>query len=328
MKKSSKKILIVGAGNIGSRHLQALKAVSVPLEIFVVDSSEASLLLAKERYESMPVGKCVHEINFLQNIPDKFISLDLAIIATCADIRADIVKKLLKITKIKYLILEKLLFCNKSDYNSISKLLKITKTKTWVNCSMRMMSIYRDGRADFLGRKLFYSANWSGYGLVTSAIHYIDHMVFLNGSDDFVVLTDGLDKNVVASKRKGFVDFTGALSVLFKNGSIGTFVCNKNGKAPITVSFFSDKARFIVKETESRAWHADELGDWQWSEIEAKIPFQSQLSTQLVESILNSGKCELVDYEQSKKTHLQFLEPVFKFLNKNSKKKYNYYPFT
>ena len=64
LKKSSKKVVIIGAGNIGSRHLQALKAVKIPLEIFVIDPSQASLDLSKERYKSMPEGKFSEEVNF------------------------------------------------------------------------------------------------------------------------------------------------------------------------------------------------------------------------------------------------------------------------
>lgn len=324
----SKRLILIGTGNIGSRHLQALRAVKIPLEIFIVDPSEKSLELARGRYESMPKGRLTHEISYLKEVPHNNNPIDLAVVATCSNIRADVVRKLLKKSKVRYLILEKLLFDRKADYDSIGELLKKSGTKTWVNCPMRMMPSYCYVQSDFLGRKLSYSATWSGYGLITSAIHYLDHMVFLSGSDDFVVDTNGIDKVPVKSKRKGFLDLTGVLRVLFKNGSTGVLACYKKENVPILVQFCCDQTRCIVRETESKSWVSKGDDNWKWKEVEAPIPFQSQLTTELTESLLSEGTCQLTSYEQSVKIHLQLLEPVQRFLNKNSKKKYNYYPFT
>ena len=43
-----KRIFIIGAGQLGSRHLQALKSSSNSLNIFIVDPSLESLNIAKE----------------------------------------------------------------------------------------------------------------------------------------------------------------------------------------------------------------------------------------------------------------------------------------
>ena len=118
------------------------------------------------------------------------------------------------------------------------------------------------------------------------------------------------------------------MHVLFKNGSVGDFICNKKGNIPSLVQFHCSKARCIVRETEGKAWVSRADGNWNWQEIGASIPFQSQLTTKLAEDILSKGTCQLTEYEQSAKIHLQLLEPLLKFLNKHSSKKFNYYPFT
>lgn len=322
------KILLVGAGNVGSRHLQALKAVNIPLKIFVVDPSAKSLQFAKERYDSAPAEKLSHGIKYYEEIPDEESPIDLAIIATCSDIRAEIIRKLFKKSKVRFLVLEKLLFGKREDYDSIGKLIKKAGTKTWVNCPRRMMSFYNNLQPEFLGRTIFYNAVWSGYDLATNAIQCLDHMVFLTGSDDFTIDTDGLDKQTVPSKRRGFLEFTGALRVLFKNGSIGDVVCFREGSVPVVVQFNCDQVRYVVRETESKAWISRATNNWKWSEIKAPLIFQSRLTTQLAEDILTKGTCQLPIYEDSKKIHLQLLEPLLKFLNKHSIKKYNYFPFT
>ena len=326
--KKSFKVLLVGAGNVGSRHLQALKAVKIPLKIFVVEPSAKSIRLAKERYDSAPAGKFFHEVAYRKEIPDGNDLVDLAIIATCSDIRAEVIRKLFKKSKVRFLILEKLLFDKREDYDSIGKLIKQSVTRTWVNCPMRMMPSFNHLQKEFLGKRIFYNTTLSNDGLITNAIHYLDHMVFLTGSDDFTINTDGLDKQTVSSKRNRFIEFTGALRVLFKNGSIGDLVCFRGGNVPILVQFYCDKVMCLIKETESKAWISKAVSGWKWNEIRAPLLFQSQLTTRLVDDILVEGVCQLPAYEQSKKIHLQLLEPLLKFLNEHSRKKYNSYPFT
>ena len=46
-------IAIIGAGQLGSRHLQGLKLAKLPIKIQVVDSSAESLAVAKSRYEEV-----------------------------------------------------------------------------------------------------------------------------------------------------------------------------------------------------------------------------------------------------------------------------------
>ncbi|MBI2063455.1 MAG: Gfo/Idh/MocA family oxidoreductase, partial [Candidatus Yanofskybacteria bacterium] len=251
--KKSFKILLVGAGNIGSRHLQALKAVKIPLKILVVDPSSKSLKLAEDRYDSAPTGKFSHEVAYHEEI-SKEDTVDLAIITTCSDIRAEITRKLFKKTRVRFLVLEKLLFSKKNDYDSIGKLIKRTGTKTWVNCPMRMMPAFNSLQKEFSGRRILYNATLSGDGLITNAIHYLDHMVFLTGSDDFTINTDGLDRKTVPSKRSGFLEYTGTLRVLFKNGSVGNMICFRKGGVPILIQFYCDQAMSVVKEKESKAW--------------------------------------------------------------------------
>src|SRR3989344_5307494 len=88
-------VYIIGAGQIGSRHFQALKRVKFPLSVTVVDPSEQSLAVAKKRYEEMPKGRYRHEIKYLQEI-DTGQKIDLIILATTSNVRAKIIKDVLK----------------------------------------------------------------------------------------------------------------------------------------------------------------------------------------------------------------------------------------
>jgi predicted dehydrogenase len=48
-----KSIVIIGAGQLGSRHLQALRLIDEPIRIQVVDPSHESLKVAEERFNQV-----------------------------------------------------------------------------------------------------------------------------------------------------------------------------------------------------------------------------------------------------------------------------------
>ncbi|MBI2064469.1 MAG: Gfo/Idh/MocA family oxidoreductase [Candidatus Yanofskybacteria bacterium] len=327
MTQRHKKIVIIGAGQIGSRHLQAMKSVSLPLEILIVDPSTKSLQTAEERYLSMPKGKFEHALKFQNSMPNNLI-FDLAIIATCSDIRAKVTAKLLNSNRIDNLVLEKILFANGSDYKTIGKLLNKSDATAWINCPMRMMPAYQAIEKYFKKEKISYIVTGSKFGLITNAIHYLDHASHLSGTTEFEINTDGLNSKPISSKRKGFLEFNGTLTAHFSNGSNVSLTCHPEGNAPIIVEIHGNKTKYIGRESEGKAWLARADNNWHWEELEAPIPFQSQLTTILTEKILNTGKCDLVSYNESGKIHLNMLEPLRYFLNKNSKKKYKEYPFT
>ncbi len=142
-------IVIIGAGNIGSRHLQGLKNIDFPLRIYVVDPNESSLKIAKERYNSIYNDKCQQEVIYTQSI-EKFGELiDLAIIATNSKIRRDVIADLVELNKVKYLILEKILFQKEEDYYYILELLEKQCLKTWVNCARRSVPFYQELKSIF-----------------------------------------------------------------------------------------------------------------------------------------------------------------------------------
>lgn len=320
------KVIIVGAGQLGSRHLQALSSVGDKLSITVVDTSEESLFVAEERYKSVdPDG--YNTVEYLMKIPENG-AFDIAIIPTNAKVRSSVVKALLEKNSVKYIILEKILFTKKEDYNTIAELLKEKGCKAWVNCSMRKSTFYSTMSEMFAGEVIDYNVSGSQYGLITNAIHYIDHMAFITGCSNFTVNSEMLDKSPIGSKRQGYLELNGTLTVKFEDGSTGTFTCFPDGELPMQVEIFSKSKRMINREWEGKAWLSSLDNSWTQEEIDAPIPFQSQMTTELVKEILDKGTCPLVSFEESSKIHLQLQEPLLEFLNSNCGGSYDYYPFT
>lgn len=82
-----KTIALIGAGQLGSRHLQALANIDIPVILQVVDPSMDSLNVARERYLEVPNNDNINSIDFLTDIDALNANLDLCIIATNADVR-------------------------------------------------------------------------------------------------------------------------------------------------------------------------------------------------------------------------------------------------
>lgn len=320
-------ICIIGAGQLGSRHLQALKIVLQPLNITVVDTSEESLKMAEERYQAA-AGSGNHQLRYVKTLGETPQTFDLAIIATTSNYRREVVEKLLNTCSVKCMILEKILFQRYEDYQKVEQLLEKSNCQAWVNCSMRAMTFYAELTKKITSGPLTYLVTGSQYGLITNIIHYIDHIAYLTGCYDYEVMTGALDPKPVPSKRPGFLELNGTLAVHFKDGSHGTFTCFPDRETPFLVEIHSKEYRCIVRENERKAWESSQKNNWHWQEVSAEIPFQSQMTATLTENILKNGSCPLIPYKKAAQLHLTLLEGLRTFLNDSSDKKYDYYPFT
>jgi predicted dehydrogenase len=324
-----KTICVIGAGQLGSRHLQALKLVNAKLNIYVIDTNNESLEVAKERYDSIEEGKFINEISFLKSIKDLPTNeVEIAIVATNSNVRRNVVSDLLDVAKVNYFILEKLLFQNKEDYFDIKEKLDKSGTKTFVNCSMRSMSFYNEIKKELKNKKIVYNVSGSQYGLVTNLIHYIDHLAYLSDCSEYIADTRFLDKKLIPSSRSGYSEVDGTYFAHLNNGSIGSFTCHPGGESPMVIQFYNEDLHCISKESEGKVLLSKASNNWQWEEVDFSIPYQSELTKNLVEDIFETGTCQLVGYDESMRLHLTLLDSLKEFLDTNFEEKFEHYPFT
>ena len=324
-----KNIAIIGAGNIGSRHLQALKAIKIPLDITVVDPNPESLNIAKERYNSMPAGQYEHTINYCKNydkIKDEF---DIAIIATHSNIRRMVIEQLLESSHVKSFILEKILFTKAEDYLIVRDLLKEQNSQAWVNCTRRVIPFYNDQIKNWFNKKkIIYFVSGSKWYLISNLIHFIDYMSYIIDQIDFEIDFNHLDLKLEKSRIPTFLELNGTINLYFNEGSIGVINCYASGNQPVIVDIASDEIRCILNEEQGKAWVNIGNNEEIWKDYKAKLLYSSQITTFLVEDILKNNKCSLTPYEESMKLHLLTFEPLLKFLNENFHKQFTFYPFT
>lgn len=143
------KIVVIGAGQLGSRYLQGLAKSNVDIAIEVVEPFEQSRMVAKERYEEMEPSLKVSSIDFFESLDFLSDELNVVIVSTNSDVRSSIVKELLIKKNVQYLVLEKVLFQTVEEYNDIKKVLEETGTQCWVNHPRRMFPFYQTLKKEF-----------------------------------------------------------------------------------------------------------------------------------------------------------------------------------
>lgn len=210
-----KTVLIAGAGQLGSRHLQALSHLDVTFEVWVYDVSTNSLEVARERYQQVAIESSP-KVTFTDELP-KALSVDVCIIATNSAIRYQLMKDILESNDVKYMLLEKVLFQTLSELESASHMLEQYNTKAWVNCPRRMYTLYQDLKVRLSGKRVDIKVTGQGWGLACNAVHYIDLWHYLNESE-LLFSASFLDGSyVVDSKRAGYKEVIGIFNANAEN---------------------------------------------------------------------------------------------------------------
>jgi len=325
-----KKIAVVGVGQLGSRHLQALAKLDFEAKIYVVDPFEKSLSIAKSRFKEIESeNKHLLHPFFLTKIDELDQELDIVIIATNSDIRLRVLESLMANRNVSYLILEKVLFQKLSEYDAASELLEKSGTKTWVNCSRRMWAIYESFQKTLKNARVLsfnvYGVDW---GLASNAIHMLDLFSYLSGIEVYTINMVNIFGGLNDSKRKGFKEFNGNISGTFGESlpfSISSF---EKGNVPLTVEIITENEKHLISEELQKYFYSSIANNWETVETKFSIPFQSELSNIFVNDILDKGGSKLPTYEIAKKLHLPLIKSLLESLNKIEKQEVTICPIT
>src|SRR3989338_1169666 len=138
MKPTVVTILIAGAGRIGSRYLQGLVKCRMPLRIYVQNIHEESLGRAGQRWNEALGTETHHVVSFHTSFASLPRQLDIAIVATTADIRPQTVSEIANHTAVRFWVLEKVLAQSESGLDEIMSCIG-NSSSAWVNTARRMI---------------------------------------------------------------------------------------------------------------------------------------------------------------------------------------------
>lgn len=323
-----KKIALIGAGQLGSRHLQGLAKSGIAISIEVVEPFEGSRNTAKQRFEEMPANQNVIQIVFLETISQLSSHLDLVIVATNSDVRYNVVEELLRTKSVSHLILEKVLFQTISEYALVKELLIASNTKCWVNHPRRMFPFYQELKTILLDADaMHFSISGGNWGMGCNGLHFLDCMEYLTGKKVTHIHTQLLDAQLYETKRSGFKEFNGLIS-----GKIGNHTFSMSSLpehiTPLQFSITSNVASIVMDEV--NGWMRILKKDTQWTvETMSKkiVYFQSEMTNRVLEDIF-TAQCLLPTYEEAMSLHVKFLTALMNHINSFSKEHYDFCPIT
>lgn len=320
------KIAIIGAGQLGSRHLQGLKLAKLPMDISVIDSSQQSLDVARSRYEEVTANPLINSIEFIHSIDELSTELDLVIIATGSSPRRAIIEQLLTAKKVKNLLLEKFLFPSVADYQVVEQLLIDNNllSNTWINCPSRIFEGYVKLRKECINAEVIeFSVAGSDWGLVCNSIHYIDLFAMLKGNAVIkTVDVSKLESKIYPSKRAGYIEFMGEVLVTTPQGDKLNIICRHNDPRAMATEIKVDNNLYVLDDASG-----DITKDGQpWSNLGLK--YQSALTGTVAEHILSGNDVGLTPYSESAKFHVAFLMALVPFYNNLSGKQGDSCPIT
>lgn len=323
-----KKILISGAGQIGSRHLQGLMKLNFPSKIYVVDPSIKSLALSESRLKEVKNIAPFIDVSFFSELP-KLGKIDLAIIATTSDIRKKVILGILKENQVKNFLLEKLAFQNISDFKEIIKNFKKNNCKSWVNCPNRLFKGYINIKSNFKKKdKLIMNVSGGKWNLASNTIHYLDLFHFLTDCKKIKIINSDLNNQIFKSKREKFIELGGSITFISENGDKLNVFDSMSNESPVKINISSSKESIIINENEETVEYIDLETNSVKEKNSFEIAKQSILTTKIASDIILNEKCGLLKIDDSFIIHKILLDFFLHKVNLIAKKKYSSCPIT
>ena len=313
------KILIAGAGQIGSRYLQGLASCKNTLDIYVQDISELSLEIASQRWEGMnqpttdfhgelTESAVQHKITFESSFEKIPKQIDIAIVATNADVRPQIVKQITANNEVRYWVLEKILAQSEVGLDEILSMTR-NSSGSWTNIPRRMMVWYKQIRKKLMiTAPLTVKVSGALWGLACNGIHLLDLVAWWTGEKLSTINVSELNSQWIESKRKGFFEITGKITAYYSGGTRLTLESKLDG-TPYTIKVEGQNNILEIDEAKGVASGSDGVM------ITGKNELQSEITSKLVADLLVEKNCDLPKLSESVEMHRVFLRSLLEHWN-------------
>ncbi|MEY2371399.1 Gfo/Idh/MocA family oxidoreductase [Lysinibacillus capsici] len=302
-----KNIAIIGAGQLGSRHLQALAQLEEDVSFYIVDPSNLSLGVSIERFNEVNHDK--KSLKALNNVSELPRVLEFVIISTNSKQRLDVLRELLNHAEVKYLLLEKFLFPHIWEYEEAKKLLNNTKTKVYVNCVKRMWPNYQELKSLLkLEKNIHFELSGGQWNLASNAIHFLDFFLYMTNESFVHVDTSLLDNELSNNKRDGYVEFMGTLKMITPNLNTLVLTSKSNNTEPYQIRISSNNYKIEIFEVQEKCIVNGK-------EMEFKMYYQSNLTNIVYLQLCHRGDCDLVDFKTAADEHMMLLRAFNSYLD-------------
>ncbi|XP_070570547.1 uncharacterized protein [Ptychodera flava] len=296
-------ILIVGAGNIGSRHLQSLAGLDIAVDIVVVEPVEACRARAKAIYDGEAKANTRTKVVYLESLDEVNTGrlFNVAIIATTSSVRRQVVTSVLDHCKVTFMILEKVLFQTSEDHEKVLSLLSDAGVKGYVNSQWITFPLGKYLKEKLPQGPVNFHVHGQGWGMCCNGLHMVTLANFLNDSKTIIFDGSQLQPGFESSKRQGFVEVFGTLKGQIKSNR-GTadlsIVCTRG---PMTegriMQISNEHANVFWNEQTGTLFGSFAANNWEWERKDFPSPMVSRWTHLMVKQMLETGTCDLPKYE-------------------------------
>ena len=229
-----KNACVIGAGNIGTHHAKSL--LNEGFNLTVVD----------------PIKPNIENIKWSENLTDNIISNDkVFIISTTARHHFSFVKKIAEAKSQKVVIIEKPLFCNRSDYEEFELLSASSNNNYYCNLPLyNHAGLKKIIKTYDLGELKSYNASGNNWGLACNLLHDLSMIDCLASLNNFEI--DKYEAKIIetsSSKRLDYLEVFGTIQFSINNIPVSLSCENREGfnkeiiinfnNGEINIDFFS-----------------------------------------------------------------------------------------
>ncbi len=283
-----KRILLVGCGNIGMRHLQSLLDLNNSFYITIVEPN----VNAKNNAKSvLSITNDSHpNLEWFSDISELTTCHDFTIVATQSMNRPELLYQLLQNGDRRFLI-EKMVCQSVLEYQKILDDFKKYGAKGWINTGFRYFSFFQELIKYFQNdTQLNFVISGGEKGLGSNAIHFLDLFLWFTNSKNIALNGDFLTDKLLSNKRSdNLVEFSG--TILGKsNDSIISISFLPGTKIPITIEILNSEHHLLIN-TENEA--ICKIRGLEKFSNKFKFQHTSELTKKIVFDIFQKDICNL-----------------------------------
>ena len=303
-------ILIVGIGNMGKAHYEAISRVQIKKKIYLFDkiiNQNNSIELINDKYNQSEICK---SIDLIRN------KIDLLILSTTAESRYSALIKILQQVKVDKILFEKFLFQNFDHYKKVETILNKRKIKSWVHLPLRINPFFKKIKREITKYNIFNLRSIGGdWSMSTNIVHTLDLFIFLTGSKEIKILNKYFDKKKIHSKkRKKYDDVNGFVFMKAKSNHFLEISKDKYSSRPKEFEFLTKKSHYIISKNNL---YSRNLDNWEFIVNKFEFPYLSTIGKKLLGDMLISGKSNLPTYNEALISHKLVFE-LFSHIKKNN----------
>ncbi len=315
----SYRVLIVGCGQLGGRHAQALAGLDLCREIVVVDPVAQSLVWGQARVREVGDADPMIRWQWKDTLASVEENFDLVVIATQAAGRVALIKQIAAKFGAKTFLIEKIVAQSIADYEDLIAFAHAQNLKIWVNCKSRAYQVHKRIKSLLpVKEPVIYMASGGNHGLANNGVHHADLFMFFDESPVMESFGSHIDPVVHSSKRIGNMDLSGSLCGATTKGSQFMLSYAAGHMAPDQVNIVSSQGCFTIDHLGRSAYECLPEKDWKWQPMAWQEDILVSFMTRaFARDIFTHQRCDLPDLEQCYPAHefiLKQLQPAFRKL--------------